>query len=49
MLPRGQLHYLLWQAKADSSKAQRELGFTPTPIEEGLGRTLETMGLAEPS
>ncbi len=49
MLPRGQLHYLLWQAKADSSKAQRELGFSPTLIQEGVGRTLETMGLAKPS
>ena len=46
MLPRGQLHYLLWQADADSGKAQRELGFTPTPIEEGVRRTLESMGLA---
>jgi nucleoside-diphosphate-sugar epimerase len=46
MLSRGQLHYLLWQANADSSKAQRELGFTPTPIEDGVRRTLEHMGLA---
>ena len=34
-----------WQAKADASKAQRELGFTPTPLEDGLRRTLESMGL----
>lgn len=46
MLPRGQLHYLLWQADADSTKAKRDLGFTPTPIEEGVGRTLREMGLA---
>ncbi len=45
MLPRGQLHYLLWQADADSSKAQRELGFTPTPIDEGVRKTLQDMGL----
>jgi dihydroflavonol-4-reductase len=46
MLTRGQLHYLMWQARADSSKAQRELGFTPTPLEDGVRRTLEHMGLA---
>jgi dihydroflavonol-4-reductase len=46
LVSRGQLHYLQWQAKAVSSKAQRELGFTPTPLEEGLRRTLDAMGLA---
>ena len=45
MLARGQLHFFQWQAKADASKAQRELGFTPTPLEDGLRRTLEAMGL----
>jgi nucleoside-diphosphate-sugar epimerase len=45
MLPRGQLTYLRWQAKADSSKAQRELGWQPTPIEDGVRRTLEGLGL----
>ena len=47
MLTRGQLHYLLWQARADSTKAQRELGFTPTPLEYGVRRTLQHMGLAD--
>ena len=45
MLARGQLHFFQWQARADSSKAQRELGFTPTPLEEGLRRTLDGIGL----
>ena len=45
MLARGQLHFFQWQAKADASKAQRELGFTPTPLEDGLRRTLKSMGL----
>jgi nucleoside-diphosphate-sugar epimerase len=45
MLARGQLHWFLWDARADSTKAQRELGFTPTPVEEGVRRTLEAMGL----
>jgi nucleoside-diphosphate-sugar epimerase len=45
MLGRGQLHYFLWQARADSSKAQRELGWAPTPLEEGVRRTLAASGL----
>ena len=48
MLARGQLHFFQWQARADASKAQRELGFTPTPLEDGLRRTLDSMGLIEP-
>jgi dihydroflavonol-4-reductase len=44
LLPKGQLHFLLWNAKPDSSKAQRELGWRPTPIEEGVRRTLLEMG-----
>ena len=47
MLARGQLTYFLWQAHPDSSKAQRELGWTPTPLEVGIRRTLEEMGLFE--
>ena len=45
MLAKGQLHFFQWQARADSSKAQRELGFTPTPLDEGVQRTLEAMEL----
>ena len=44
LLPKGQLHFLLWNAKPDSSKAQRELGWRPTPIEDGVRRTLLEMG-----
>jgi dihydroflavonol-4-reductase len=47
MLGRGQLHYFLWQARADSSKAQRELGWSTTPLEEGVRRTLAEMGLLD--
>jgi len=49
MLARGQLIFFQWQARADSSKAQRDLGFTPTPLEQGLRRTLEAMGLQAPT
>jgi dihydroflavonol-4-reductase len=47
LLARGQLTYFLWQAHPDSSKAQRELGWTPTPLEDGVRRTLEEMDLFE--
>jgi dihydroflavonol-4-reductase len=49
LAPRGQLHYFLWQARPDSSKAQRELGWRATPLEEGVRRTLDAMGLLEPA
>lgn len=45
LLPRGQLTFLRWNARPDASKAQRELGWTPTPLEEGMRRTLEDLGL----
>jgi dihydroflavonol-4-reductase len=47
LLPRGQLHYFLWQAQPDSSKAQRELGWQTTPLEEGVRSTLDSMDLLE--
>jgi dihydroflavonol-4-reductase len=46
LLPAGQLHFLLWNSAPDSSKAQDELGWQPTALEDGLRRTLEAMGLA---
>jgi dihydroflavonol-4-reductase len=45
LLPRGQLHYILWQARPDSSKAQRELGWRQTPLDEGVRKTLDSMDL----
>jgi nucleoside-diphosphate-sugar epimerase len=47
LLPRGQLHYFLWRAHPDSSKAQRELGWHQTPLDEGVRKTLEAMGLLQ--
>jgi dihydroflavonol-4-reductase len=49
LLPKGQLTYFLWQARPDSSKAQRELGWKPTPLDEGVHRTLHSMGLLDTS
>jgi dihydroflavonol-4-reductase len=45
LLPKGQLDYILWQAHPDSSKAQSELGWQTTPLEEGVRKTLESMDL----
>jgi nucleoside-diphosphate-sugar epimerase len=46
LLPRGQLHFFLWNAAPNSAKAQRELGFEPTPLEDGIRSTLAAMQLA---
>jgi dihydroflavonol-4-reductase len=40
LISKGQLHYFLWNAEPLSTKAQTELGWQPTPLEEGLRRTL---------
>lgn len=47
LLARGELTFLLWNAVPDSGKAQRELGWRPTPFEEGLRRTLDDLGLLD--
>ncbi len=43
LIGRGQLDFLQWQARADSSRAQAELGFEPLPWREGIARTVEWM------
>jgi dihydroflavonol-4-reductase len=43
LLGRGQLHFVLWQARADSTKAQTELDFHPIPWREGIPRTVQWM------
>jgi dihydroflavonol-4-reductase len=43
MVASGDLQWLLWQARADSSKAERELGVTFTPWPEGVRRTVHWM------
>jgi len=40
LIAQGQLSFLLWNAHVDASKARRELGFQPTPLEEGVARTI---------
>ena len=43
LLARGQLEFLLWEARADSSKARDELGFSPIAWSEGIPRTVRWM------
>jgi nucleoside-diphosphate-sugar epimerase len=40
LIARGQLSFLLWNARVDASKAERALGFTPMPLAEGVKRTI---------
>jgi nucleoside-diphosphate-sugar epimerase len=47
LLPRGQLTYFLWEGHPDSAKAQLELGWSTTPLSDGVRRTLESMGLLD--
>jgi dihydroflavonol-4-reductase len=42
LLPKGQLHFFLWDACPLSGRAQRELGWVPTPLEEGLTAVVAT-------
>jgi len=44
LLPKGQLHFFLWDACPLSAKAQRELGWVPTPLEEGLTAVVAKFG-----
>ena len=44
LLPKGQLHFFLWNARPVSAKAQRELGWVPTPLEVGLRAVVATFG-----
>jgi dihydroflavonol-4-reductase len=40
MVSRGQLEFLLWNAAPDSTRAQEELGWEPTPLEDGIRASL---------
>jgi len=43
LLGAGQLHFLLWQARADSSKARAQLGVEFRPWQEGIRSTVRWM------
>lgn len=42
LVTRGELSWLLWEARVDASKAMTELGFRPTPLPDGVAQTLES-------
>ena len=41
LLAKGALVFLLWQAIPSSEKAQRELGWKPTPLKQGIRETID--------
>lgn len=43
LLPRGQLLFFLWDAAPDSSKAQEELGWEPTLLEDGVAAAVAAL------
>ena len=43
LIPKGQLHFLLWGAIPDSSKAKKELSWTPTNLTDGLSKTIQIL------
>jgi dihydroflavonol-4-reductase len=43
LIASGELSFLLWNVRVDASKAQRELGFRPTPAPEGIRRTVAAL------
>lgn len=48
MLTTGELAFILWNVRIDTSKAQAELGFTPLPVAEGVRRTVEWLRSEHP-
>lgn len=40
LISMGQLEFLLWDPRIDTTKAERELDFVPMPLEEGVRRTI---------
>ena len=43
LLPRGQLHFFLWDAHPDSTKAQEELGWEPTALDDGVRASIAAL------
>ena len=44
LLARGQLHFFRWNARPDSTRAQEELGWEPTALEDGLRAAVRALG-----
>ena len=41
LIAMGQLEFLLWDPRIDTTKAERELDFVPMPLEDGVRRTIQ--------
>jgi nucleoside-diphosphate-sugar epimerase len=41
LIAHGQLEFLLWRARVNNEKAQRELGFVPQSLERGVRETVD--------
>ncbi|MDJ0762237.1 MAG: NAD-dependent epimerase/dehydratase family protein [Myxococcota bacterium] len=46
LVPKGQLHFLLWDARPQNRKAKEQLGWSPTPIRQGIRETISFLKLA---
>jgi dihydroflavonol-4-reductase len=44
LLARGQLHFFRWDAAPDSTRAQEELGWEPTALEDGVRAAVAALG-----
>jgi dihydroflavonol-4-reductase len=40
LIPKGQLHFMQWQAFPKNNKARQVLGWSPTPLRSGLQQTI---------
>jgi dihydroflavonol-4-reductase len=49
LVSRGQVYFFGWNAHPVARKARAELGWEATPLDEGVRRTLDAMGLLEHS
>lgn len=45
LIPKGQLHFLQWQAIPDGGRARAQLGWQPRSFEAGLRETIAFLGL----
>lgn len=45
LIPKGQLHFLQWQARPDGGRARAQLGWQPRGFDEGLRETIAFLGL----
>lgn len=43
LVTRGQLDWLEWNVRIDTSKAERVLGFQPTPLADGVALTVASL------